>query len=180
MRTSQSTRMLVEAGIMIGLAMVLNMITVFKMPFGGSITAGSMIPILIFALRWGVGPGVLVGMVFGGLQAVFGGYVVSLWQGLLDYPVAFGMLGLAGLFSKHNELHIPTMIAGITIAAFMRFTAHVVSGVAFFAEYAPEGVNPWWYAITYNAGYMGAELIVTLCVASAISAALKKQLVVQN
>jgi thiamine transporter len=179
MRSNQHTKMLVEAGIMIALAMVLNMFTVFKMPFGGSVTAGSMVPILIFAIRWGVMPGLLVGAVFGSLQAMFGGYVISLMQGLLDYPIAFAFLGLGGLFAKRGEFSFVGLVAGVAVASVGRFFAHVLSGVVFFGEYADVGQNVWEYSLVYNAGYMGAELIVTLLVTIGISSALKRYLIIQ-
>ncbi|MDF2591019.1 MAG: energy-coupled thiamine transporter ThiT, partial [Clostridia bacterium] len=96
-----STRALVEAGVMIALAQVLSYVRIFEMPSGGSVTAGSMVPILFFAIRWGVGPGILAGSVYGILQFLLGPkYSMHILSILFDYIVAFGVLGLAGMFNK--------------------------------------------------------------------------------
>ncbi len=98
---NNKTRMLVEAGIMMALAYVLSLVVVFQMPNGGTITAGSMIPILIFAFRWGGIQGMFVGSIYGVIQFMLGPkysfHIVSI---LFDYVVAFGALGLAGFFKN--------------------------------------------------------------------------------
>ena len=67
-KSNSNVRMLVEGGVLIGLAYIMDMVRLFEMPQGGSVTLGSMIPILIFAIRWGVKPGVMAGLVFGTMQ----------------------------------------------------------------------------------------------------------------
>src|SRR5690554_6754795 len=94
-----STKMLVEAGILIALALILDRIKIYEAPQGGSVTAGSMIPIFLYSFRWGLGPGVVAGAIFGLLQLLLGGWIFTPIQAILEYPVAFGMLGLAGIFS---------------------------------------------------------------------------------
>ncbi|MCK8059460.1 MULTISPECIES: energy-coupled thiamine transporter ThiT [unclassified Fusibacter] len=179
MRSRNYTRMLVEAGIMIGLAYVLNLVKVFEMPQGGSVTAGSMIPILIFAFRWGIGPGFLAGGVFGLLQLALGGYIATPVQALLDYPIAFAVLGLAGLFATSKEVKITGAFSGIILAMVARFAAHVVSGAVFFAEYAPEGINPWIYSMTYNGGYMGVEALISFVVIVVLAKSIKREMLLQ-
>ncbi len=97
--------MLTEAGIMIALSVLLSRIKIYEAPMGGSVTAGSMIPIILFALRWGgVKPGVITGATFGGvLKLMLGGYVYTPIQAILEYPIAFGLLGLAGIISTNEE-----------------------------------------------------------------------------
>src|SRR5690554_5198366 len=94
-----STKMLTEAGIMVALAVLLSRIKIYESPMGGSVTAGSMIPIILFAIRWGVGPGMITGAIFGVIKIILGGYVYTPVQAILEYPVAFGLLGLAGIIS---------------------------------------------------------------------------------
>ena len=156
-----STKMIVEAGIMIALAQVLSYVKVFELPQGGSITAGSMVPILIFAIRWGMGPGLLAGTVYGIVQFILGPkysyHIVSI---LFDYVVAFGVLGIAGVFGKS----IVGIFSGTVLAVLGRFVCHVISGVVVFASYTPEGTNPWIYSIIYNSSYLSLELIISVVI----------------
>jgi thiamine transporter len=163
MNNKMTVKMLVEGGVMLALAYVLSLIVVFQMPSGGSITAVSMLPILIFAVRYGTGPGLFVAIVYGAIQFILGPkwsfHPVSI---LLDYVVGFGFLGLAGLFG--NTFSKAT--AGILFSIFMRFTASVISGVVVFASYAPAGQNPMVYSMIYNASYLIPEAVLTLVVFS--------------
>jgi thiamine transporter len=156
-----STKMIVEAGIMIALAQILSYVKVYEAPFGGSVTAGSMIPIILYALRWGVGPGLLAGTVYGILQFILGPkYSFHILCILLDYLVAFGVLGLAGLSRK---TFAGSMI-GVFIAVFGRFVSHVLSGVTIWVSTTPEGTNPWIYSTLYNGSYLLPELIISLVI----------------
>lgn len=159
MNNKFSTKMIVEAGIMIALAYALSFVKVFQMPNGGSITAGSMVPLLIFAIRWGTAPGVLAAVVFGTLQFLLGPkwsfHPISI---LFDYVIAFGVLGLAGMFGRD---YIKSIL-GISFAVILRIICHVISGVVVFASYAPEGQNVLVYSLVYNASYLIPELILTI------------------
>jgi thiamine transporter len=156
------TRMLVEAGIMIALAYVLSMVKLFQMPNGGTITAGSMIPILIFAFRWGGVQGMFVGAVYGVIQFLLGPkwsfHVASI---AFDYVVAFGALGLAGFFRKGG---LAKGMVGVAVGIAGRFVCHVLSGVIVWASYAPEGMNPWVYSTVYNGSYLLPELVISALV----------------
>lgn len=171
MKKNSSLRMIVEAGIMIALAFVLSTIKIYKMPQGGSVTAGSMIPILLFALRWGAAKGIVVGALYGVLQFIMEPYMVHIFQVILDYPLAFGALGIAG-FSRHLAQRYPSkkrllIFAFSTLALLGRMIFHVLSGVVFFAELAG-AENPWIFSIAYNGSYMIVELIVALLILSII------------
>ncbi len=154
-----STRMLAEAGLMLALAQILSYVKVYEAPFGGSVTAGSMIPIMLFALRWGAGWGVAVGAVYGVMQFLLGGEIYSyhIISILFDYLVAFGMLGLAGILKGT----VKGVLTGTFLGVFGRFACHVVSGVIVWASYAPEGMNPWIYAVLYNGSYLLPEFILS-------------------
>lgn len=143
-----------EMGIAIALAFVLSTIKLYHLPSGGSVTAGSMVPILIFSLRRGARPGLVTAALYGLVQIIEGAYIVHPAQALLDYPIAFGMLGLAGFFLAQPLLGVIVGIGG-------RFIAHFFSGVIFFSEYAPSGENTWIYSAGYNASYLVPELIVS-------------------
>jgi len=138
----------------IALSTVLSLITLFSLPQGGSITPGSMIPILWFALRRGAKVGCTAGAIYGLVQLVLIPYVYNPAQVLLDYPIAFGALGLAGFFKKHPLVGTATGITG-------RFVAHFLSGIIFFWMFAPEGMSPIIYSAIYNGSYLGVELIIS-------------------
>ncbi|MEW6524987.1 MAG: energy-coupled thiamine transporter ThiT [Bacillota bacterium] len=156
-KSKLTTRVLVESAFMIALASVLSMIKVYEAPYGGSVTLGSMIPILYLALRHGTGVGLFAGIVYGLVQLVLGPYVVHPVQFLLDYPIAFGLLGLAGLTPLRPA-------AGAALGVGGRFIAHWLAGVVFFAHFAPEGLSPALYSALYNGTYLLPELVVSTVV----------------
>lgn len=138
----------------IALALVLYQIKIFHMPQGGSVTAGSMVPILILSLRRGYRLGIITGVLYGILRILIGGEIYYPVQVLLDYPVAFGLLGIAGFF-------ITKSIYGVVAGIGGRFIAHLLSGAIFFGEYAPPGQSPWVYSAIYNGSYLIPELVVS-------------------
>lgn len=177
MNKKWNVKMLTEGGMMIALAALLSYIKIYQAPNGGSVTAGSMIPILLFAIRWGVGPGIVVGASYGMLDFILKPYFYHPIQMILDYPLAYGLLGLAGIGhviknkDKYNEILIISI--GVFLAIGGRMFSHVVSGVVFFAEYAGD-VNPWIYSIGYNATYLVPELIISLFILILIWKSFKK------
>lgn len=165
MSKKMNTQVLVEGGIMVALAFVLGEIKLFHLPQGGSVTLGLMIPIIFYSLRHGVSAGILAGVVLGLLKLALGGYFVTVPQVVLDYPIAFGALGLSGIFSKQfkEKKSIVPVFCGTFVGVLGRFIAAVLSGVIFFAEYAGD-MNPWLYSIEYNASYLGVELAIAVVV----------------
>jgi thiamine transporter len=151
-----STKIIAEVVVFVALATVLSYIKIFSLPQGGSVTAASMVPILWLAIRRGPKVGLFAATVYGIVQLV-DSFVVHPAQLLLDYPIAFGMLGLAGFFQKRPFL-------GVTIGIMGRFLAHFISGFIFFSTYAPEGMNPIIYSAVYNGGYLLAELVISVYV----------------
>ncbi len=148
------TKVLAEMAIAIALATVLSYIKIFTMPYGGSVTLGSMVPILLIAFRRDVKVGVTTGVIYGFVQMFLDGWFYSPVGMFLDYPLAFGVLGLAGLFKKQP-------IIGVVIAMAGRFVSHFISGVVFFGMYAPEGMSPVIYSALYNGGYMIPEMVIS-------------------
>ena len=158
-RETDRVRIITETIVMVALAGALYLIKIFTLPQGGSVTLGSMVPILLLALRRGPRIGIVGGVAFGLValvEDVYSGVEVIFYpaQVILDYPLAFGLLGLAGFFQK-----IPILGVGIGIAA--RFCSHFVSGVLFFASYAPAGVSPFIYSAVYNGGFLIPEFVIT-------------------
>jgi len=148
----------VEGGLVIALSVVLSFVTIWQMPQGGSISL-AMLPVLVYAFRRGLVPGLLAGSLYGVIDALLKPYVVHPIQFLLDYPVAFGALGLAGAFSalwvrevragRTGRGVLVALAPGVLVAALGRYAAHVVSGVVYFGEYA--GDSPvLTYSLVYN------------------------------
>ena len=170
-----TTKKLALGAVCIALSSVLSLVKIIEMPQGGSVTAASMLPIIIFAYAYGAAPGLTLGAVYGILQFILKPYFYSLPQFLLDYPIAFGAIGLAGLFSKSKNAYLGLSLGSIA-ASVGRQIAAVASGVLFFAEYAPEGMSPIVYSLGYNASYMVPECIVCVVLAIAIGPRLMKEL----
>ncbi|RLI37807.1 energy-coupled thiamine transporter ThiT [Candidatus Bathyarchaeota archaeon] len=149
-----STRVLAEIVMVVALSVVLSFIKIYTLPQGGSITAGSMVPLIWISLRRGVKTGVFTCFVYSLVQFALEPYAYHPIQVLLDYPIAFGALGLAGLFGSYPLIGVGVGIGG-------RFISHFLSGFLFFAEYAPEGMNPIVYSAIYNGSYLVGEVIVS-------------------
>ncbi len=149
-----STRILAEIIILVALAGALSLVShsFFSLPQGGSINIG-MVPILWLALRRGWKTGVFAGAVFGMVDLAIEPFIVHPVQFILDYPLAFSCLGLAGFFKKRP-------IVGVVVGVSGRFISHFVSGVIFFATYAPVGMSPIVYSAIYNGTYLVPSAII--------------------
>ena len=160
-RQKWSTQMLTYGALSIALSFVLSCIRLFRMPNGGSVTPASMLPIMLFSAAFGVGPGFLAGMVYGFLQALQGGLVMmSFGQALLDYILAFTLLGLAGLAKKLPESW--GLYCAIIIAALARILCHTLAGILFW-ETAP------WASFVYNIAYLGPDTAICIILALMIA-----------
>ena len=168
MNSFKDPRVLTEAAIAVALAFVLGLIKLFQMPFGGSISL-EMIPLILLALRQGPFVGIVAGAAYGLLDLAVEPFVVHPVQVVLDYPLAFGALGLAGFFQPT----IRGAVMGTVVAVLARFACHFLSGVVFFASYAPEGMNPYFYSAAYNAFYLVPSLIIALVVVVVLLRALE-------
>lgn len=162
-------RKITESGLMLSIAFVLSMFPVMEMPFGGSITAGSMLPIILIAYRHGTVWGLFTGFVYSLLQLLTGlknlSYATSAAAGvaivLLDYLIAFTVLGLAGWFRKQKNQTVG--LAGATLfVCVLRYACHVISGCTVWAGVSIPTAEGLWYSLSYNAAYMVAETILTL------------------
>ncbi len=180
---NNKTKILVEGAVMVALATVLSFIRVFRLPWGGSVTLLSMLPVVLFSIRRGIGPGLTVSFVYSLIQftqsVIDGLFGWGLTPGILlaciflDYIGAFFVLGIAGIFRKKN---LPGWICGISLAVTLRFAFHFLSGAVIWHSYGElwQGFsteNSWLYSFLYNGCYMLPELIFTLVGAVALLAA---------
>ncbi len=169
---------LVEGAMMLALSWVIDYICALApynailFPAGGSITVG-MIPLIYYAYRHGALWGLGAGFVFSGLQIVLGWYPppAGIWWAfilcvLLDYVIAYTVLGMAPLFSRlfgqrSSSWRLAGYGAAAVIVCVLRYLSSVLSGGILWGSYAPTGVNPWVYSLVYNAGYMLPNAVLT-------------------
>ncbi len=177
----QTLLALVEGGMMLAIAYVLDYLCgllPFQFPYGGSISI-SVLPLVYYSFRRGTKWAVGAGLVFSALQMILGWYpppANTLWAAalcvLLDYVVAFAVVGFADLFAKLFGKHRTVGYAvGAFSVCFLRFVSSYVSGIVLYGSYAPEGMPVWLYSLLYNGGYMlpNAVLITVLSVALCIA-----------
>ena len=169
-----STKILVEGALIVALATILSFIRVMKLPWGGSVTLLSMLPITLFSVRRGLRAGMAASVLFslieffqGITDGLFGwgltpGMLIACI--LLDYLLAYSVLGLAGLFGKKTYSGAMT---GITLSVALRFLVHFLSGIiiwksvgALWGNFTTD--NFYLYSFLYNGAYMLPELIFTL------------------
>ncbi|MDD6677875.1 MAG: energy-coupled thiamine transporter ThiT [Firmicutes bacterium] len=165
-------RALTEGAVMVAAAVALSFVKVVDLPNGGSINL-SAFPLILYAVRWGVGQGLLSGLVFGLINMLLDGAVGWGWQCIiLDYMLAFSALGLAGLFKGKSW----GVFAGAVVGNLGRFVFHYISGVTLWRIVEPTAVSgleglgtfssPSLYSIVYNGSYMLPNLIITVVIAA--------------
>ena len=160
-RQKWTTRMMANASLCIALSFILSYVKLYEMPKGGSVTLASMTPILMFAYAYGIAPGLMIGFAYGLLQFVQGGWFVHPIQFLLDYPLAFSMLGFAGIARRLPERW--GMIPGVLLGVVLRFLCAFLTGVFFWGEGAGYQ-NVLVYSAIYNGTYLIPETAICLTV----------------
>lgn len=183
------TRLLVEIALSTALAAVLGItLRAFRMPAGGSVSL-EMLPIVVLALRRGTRAGVVAGALYGLLNYTFDPFFVHWSQVLLDYPVAHGLVGLAGLLrplwrrvssgsgAKWAGWYVamPATLLGATA----RLSAAWLSGVLFFASSTPAGQAAWQYSLIYNLLYLGPSALACGLCAAVLMPVLERQVPVR-
>ena len=142
----------------VALTVVTSFIKFGRLPYGGSITLLSMFFICLVGYLYGVKAGIVAGIAYGFIDLILGPYIVHPVQLFLDYPIAFGCLGLAGIFANAKN----GILKGYILGVIGRYLCHVISGYIFFASYAPEDMNSLLYTFVYNASYIMPEMIITI------------------
>ena len=157
---AMATTQLVFSAVAMALAIVTAEIKFTRLPMGGSITLFSMLFIVLIGYWYGLKAGLMTGFAYGLLQFLMDPVFYSPMQLLIDYPLAFGALGLSGFFSEKKN----GLFKGYLLGVAGRYIFAFISGVVFFGNYAPEGTPAAIYSITYNASYIVPEAIVTLII----------------
>jgi len=148
-----------EIGVALALAAILGQVRLFVMPQGGSVSL-ELLPVIFIAVRRGVVPGLIAGLLYGLLQlGLPGAFVYHPAQAVLDYPLAFMSLAVAGFVDVRGWR---SLTLAVTMALAPRLAFHFLSGLIFFAAYAPGWEAPWLYALTYNLLYLVPEGALTV------------------
>lgn len=167
---NRKTKTLCEGAIMIALALILDLIRLYRLPNGGSVTI-SMLPIVLFAVRHGSGWGAMAGALFGGINYMWGGTAIDWTTIIFDYFFAFSMLGFgAGLFRGKKLGCLWGTLSGGTL----QFLASYLVGVFVWGKWMPEEflgltmTTPWFYSFLYNILWAGPDILLTLALYAAL------------
>lgn len=152
-RIRLTTAMLVNISLMLALTILLSQLRLYHFPQGGSVTLGAMVPLIIISLRYGAGVGALAGFLYGMIEIIADPFILHPLQVLFDYPLPNMAMGLAGLFTQR-------LILGTVTAFVAKFACHFISGVVFFASYAPEGMSAAAYSLAANASVVVPNLLI--------------------
>ncbi|WP_085992555.1 energy-coupled thiamine transporter ThiT [Oceanobacillus senegalensis] len=173
---SKRTLFLIEVAIFTAFALVLDILPIsFKIWAQGGSVSFAMIPIFIVAFRWGLKGGLLSGFLWGVLQIATGtAWIMHPIQGLIDYALAFTVLGFAGVFAKQiqrnvkegkTSVYLTYISLGVLLGSALRFFAHYIAGIIFFGS-AVEGQPAWLYSLIYNGSYMVPSFILSTVIVS--------------
>ncbi|MCL2821311.1 MAG: energy-coupled thiamine transporter ThiT [Oscillospiraceae bacterium] len=182
LKSRESVRALTESAILIALGYILSFLVLFRMPQGGSVTPFSMLPVMVIGIRHGLKWGLGSGFVFACLQMLrnfwppptgtLEGYIAVI---MLDYLLAYSVLGMAGLFKGKQY----GLLFAVPLCLLLRFFSHFLSGVIVWNIYA--GDQPvWLYSLVYNGSFMGVELVITMAVSALLCTAAPVLFIVQK
>ena len=166
----ENLRALVESALLVALGFILSYITPLRLPWGGSVTPISMLPILMIGIRHGLKWGLAGGLVYAGLQMLqqfwppptgtVEGYIAVI---MLDYVLAFSALGLSGLFRGRKY----GLLVAAPLCLTLRYACHFISGMVVWGVFA-DGMPVWLYSLTYNGSYMIPEIVLTTIVSAVL------------
>ncbi len=178
MKQSKTVLALTESAVMVAFASVLSLFKLIDLPYGGSVTVASMLPVAIIAYRHGLGWGMISSLVYAVIQQLMGlstlSYVTG-WQSVvalifLDYIIAFAVIGLAGIFRKFVKNQALGLCLGCFFVSLLRYACHVVSGATVWAGLSIPTEAALIYSFSYNATFMVPETIILLVIGAYITA----------
>lgn len=162
------TKKITHSAIMIAMAIVLGMVKLFPMPYGGAVTLASMAPIIIISLMYDWKWGLLTSFTFSLAQILedfaappvqdFASFALVI---LLDYVIAFSVLGLAGTIARRFTNRTTGAVTATALVILARFTCSFISGIVIWGVYAPEGMPVWFYSLAYNGFVCAGEIVTT-------------------
>lgn len=161
---------MIEGALCIALSVVLSYFNLFTMPQGGSVDFALM-PLIVFSYRRGLKWGIQAGILSGLIRILLGSYVYNPVQAILEYPLAYAFIGLTAMHPR---------IVGLIVSAIGKIACHIIAGAIFFAQYAPEGQNPWIYSLIYNTPVESVKYILSGIFALILWKALERELPVSD
>ncbi|MBR6726756.1 MAG: energy-coupled thiamine transporter ThiT [Clostridia bacterium] len=173
MKSTVRTKKMVESALLVAFATVLSLFHIVEMPYGGSVTVASMLPIVLIAYRHGLGWGLGSGVAYAVLQQLLGlknlSYFTT-WQSilaviLLDYIVAFAAVGLGGVFRRVIKKQNTALACGSLLVCVLRYICHVIAGATVWAGLSIPTEAALVYSLGYNATYMIPETVVLVLAA---------------
>ncbi len=173
-RKMSDTRSIVYGAISIALSFALSYARIFKLPQGGSVTFASLLPLMVYCCMFGTRRGLIVCTIYGVLQALQDPYIIHPMQFLLDYPLAFGLIGVSGIFMEKGvfkDKKVVAFLLGGVLAVVLRYACHVCSGVFAFADYAD--LEKYDTAIAYSMAYNSfafVDMLIALVAGSVLFA----------
>lgn len=173
-RKMSDTRSIVYGAISIALSFALSYAKLFKLPQGGSVTFASLLPLMIYCCMFGTRRGLIVCTIYGVLQALQDPFIIHPMQFLLDYPLAFGLIGVSGIFMEKGvfkDKKVVAFLLGGVLAVVLRYACHVCSGVFAFADYADldKYDTAIAYSMTYNS-FAFVDMLIALVAGSTLFA----------
>ena len=173
-RKMSDTRSIVYGAISIALSFALSYAKLFELPQGGSVTFASLLPLMIYCCMFGTRRGLIVCTIYGVLQALQDPFIIHPMQFLLDYPLAFGLIGVSGIFMEKGlfkDKKVVAFLLGGVLAVVLRYACHVCSGVFAFADYAD--LDKYDTAIAYSMAYNSfafVDMLIALVAGSTLFA----------
>ncbi|MBS6463655.1 MAG: energy-coupled thiamine transporter ThiT [Firmicutes bacterium] len=168
--TASQTKQIAYAGVCISLSFALSYVKFFSLPQGGSVTFASLLPLMLYAYMFGARKGVFAGVIYGFLQFIQSPQFYQPMQALIDYPIAFGAIGIAGISRRFHIADKKALgrwnvalefSAGATIAVLLRYAAHFISGYFVFSSWKMEGYTALTWSLVYNL-FTIADLAIVL------------------
>ena len=174
--SNKKIKAMTEGAILVAAATALSYVKLLELPQGGSVCIG-MLPIFLFCARWGWKESFLTAFAYGMLQLIFdGAYAVGPTSMVMDYVLAFGVLGVACFFRKRKG----GVFTGTAVGCLCRFVVHFISGVTIYRIYEPTQLfnttftNPWIYSAAYNGSYMAIAMVLCLVITALLYKPLRK------
>lgn len=164
----KNLKIIAEFALTLSLCTILNCITLFKMPFGGSVTLGHTAPLILFSFKNGAKAGFIAGFIYGIFQLIISFHIppaknfyIFILVIFLDYLIPYALIGLSPFYVKTIKNKKSALIIGTIFSQILRLLSSVASGAFIWGEYVTKNINIWSYSLIYNSCYMIPETIIT-------------------
>ncbi len=170
-KDTDNTKSIVYGAVSIAMAFALSYVKFMNLPQGGAVTFASLLPLIVYASMFGSRKGIIVCLIYGTMQAMQDTFIIHPMQFMLDYPLAFGLVGFSGIFAERHvfKKNVANFVAGAVLAAVLRYACHVCSGVFAFGSYAGEGYSAVAWGFLYNT-FVGVDMAVVIIAGSMLFA----------